>query len=255
MSALTATVDAVGARVLLTLDWDVPSATIYRVDPDGRHVPVRGAEPAVPVAATVSLADSEAPLDVAVRYQAVATADGTTLDSAYVTVPSNGLVWLRHPGKPQLDQSIVPAEPPERSRELNATAHAAIGRRYPLTISDGRRKAATFTLKLRTRTLGEAQGLRALLDDGSALLLQAPDGMDIGSIYVQPMNVTEAWIVRYLPHTQRLWTVDMVQTDRPVGLSLTGVKQGTWAWGMANFESWAAARAVYPTWRELKAAP
>lgn len=252
---LTATVDSVHAKAVLTLDWTGASATIRRVDPDGRRVPVRDAEPAVLVTDTVTVDDQEAPLDVEVYYEATDSDDGTVITSTPITVPSSGQVWLKHPGRPSLNQVITPTAPPERTRELEVTAHTILGRRHPVTISGGRRRAPVGKLELRTRTLGEAGALRDLLDDGSVLLLQGPDGFDLGSTWIQPMNLSEKWLVRYLGDTYRLWSLDYVTTDRPAGLSLRGITEGTYAWAAANFESYAAALLAYPTYAEMAAAP
>lgn len=252
MSTLTATADTTHARTILTLDWDdVGSATIVRNDPDGRRVPVRDAEPLVLDGDPVVIEDIEVPLDAEVTYTATATEDATTLDSDPVTVASGGRVWLKHPGRPLLNITVTPAEPPERKYDLDATVMPVQGRRYPIVLTGGRRQAAQSALALRTATLGEADALRALLDDGSPLLLQAPAGFDIGSVWIQPLGLNEKWIMRYLPDTKRLWTLEYVTVDRPAGMSMNAII-GSWRWWKAQYESWAAARVDYPTWADAE---
>jgi hypothetical protein len=253
MSSLTATVDPSQARVLLSLDWpEVSSATITRTDPDGRRVPVRDAEPLVTSPAPASVADIEAPLDVAVSYTAADTADATsTLSSAVVLVPANGRIWLKHPGKPDLNLTLVPAETPERRYDLDASVMPAMGRRHPVVVSSGRRQAPASSLSLRTGTLGEATALRELLDDGTPLLLQGPDGFDLGSVWVQPLGLTERWIVRYLPDTHRLWQLEYVTVDRPAGMSMVSIA-GSWRYWQALYDSWAEMRVDYTTWRQAQ---
>ena len=252
---LTAVGDDSRARVVLTLEWaGVDSARVVRNDQDGRAVPVRDAEPlALDGLATVE--DIEVPLDLYVTYTATdITPGGASLTSGPVMISSKGRVWLKHPGKPALNVTLVPAAPPERRRELDVSVIPALGRRYPVTVSGGRRRAAEFSLSLRTATLGEAAALRAILDDGMPLLLQAPDGFDLGSMWIQPMALREQWIVRYLPDTKRLWELECVTVDRPAGMSMVSIA-GSWQYWQAKYSSWAELRADYPTWREAQDAP
>ena len=253
MSSLAVTADDSRARVLLTLDWPgVDSARIVRNDPNGRQVPVRDAEPLALAGSTGSVEDIEVPLGVYVTYTATdITPGGASITSSPVMISPMGRIWLKHPGKPSLNLTLVPAAAPERRRELDVSVMPAMGRRYPVAVTAGRRRAAEFSLSLRTATLGEAAGLRAILDDGSPLLLQGPPEFDLGSEWIQPMSLREQWIVRYLPNTRRLWELECVTVDRPEGMSMISIA-GSWRYWQAQYESWAAMRADYPTWREAQ---
>jgi hypothetical protein len=247
---LTAVPDDSRARVVLTLEWaGVDSARIVRNDPDGRTVPVRDAEP---LAVPGTVEDIEVPLGAEVSYTATdITPGGASLTSATVQIDARGRVWLKHPGKPDLNLTLVPAAAPERRRELDVSVMPALGRRYPVAVTAGRRRAPEFSLSLRTATLGEASGLRAILDDGSPLLLQGPPEFDLGSEWIQPMALREQWIVRYLPSTRRLWELECVTVDRPAGMSMVSIA-GSWRYWQAQYSSWAEMRADYATWREAQ---
>ena len=247
---LTAVADDSRARVLLTLEFaGVASARIVRNDPDGRAVPVRDAEP---LAVPGTVEDIEVPLGVDVSYTATdITPGGASLTSATVQIDARGRVWLKHPGKPTLNLTLVPATAPERRRELDVSVMPALGRRFPVAVTSGRRRAPEFSLSLRTATLGEADGLRAILDDGSPLLLQGPPEFDLGSEWIQPMSLREQWIVRYLPSTRRIWELECVTVDRPAGMSMVSIA-GSWRYWQAQYSSWAQLRADYPAWREAQ---
>lgn len=252
MSSFDVTIDSSQARALLTLDFTgVGSATVYRNDPDGSRSPVRDAEPVV-MDGPVALVDDECPLDEVIDWIAIDTTDFTnTLASSPVTIPSTDRIWLKHPGKPALNINLVPAEPPERHYAMAAATLTAMGRRHPIVITDGRRKAATSSLSLRTSTLAEAAALRAILDDGTPLLLQAPAGFDLGSVWIQPLDLSEKWIVRYLPNTRRLWALEFAIVDRPAGMSMVSIA-GSWQYWQAQFSSWDEMRDQYPTWQEAQ---
>lgn len=251
-ASLSVTVDETHARALLTLDWDgVGSATIVRTGPDGRKEPVRDAEPLVLDGDPVTVADYEAPLDVPVTWTATATEDGATLTSDPATVGSAGRIWLKHPGRPALNVTLIPAEPPERKYELNASVTPMIGRKFPIALTDGRRQAPTSALALRTETLAEADALGAVLDDGSPLLLQAPAEFGIGSVWIQPLGLSEKWIIRYLADPRRLWNLEFATIDRPAGMSMTAIA-GSWQYWQALYASWDEMHADYETWADAE---
>jgi hypothetical protein len=250
MTALTLLADIDAAKVTVTLEWAVARAFIVRVTPDGRSVPVRNAEPATLTAGTVVLDDFECPLDTVVYYVARSLESEDTVTSADVTLASDARMWLKHPGRPVLNINIVLALTPDRARELAATIQPALGRRNVVSVTDGRRHGPTAELTLRTTTIAQANALRTILDDGSPLLLQAPDGYDIGSVWIQPMEFGEKWLIRYLPDERRVWTLSFATVDRPAGLAFNAAIN-TWGGVVANFESWAALIAEYDTWGDL----
>lgn len=238
MASLTATVDASLAKVGLVLDWPgVQSATVVRISPTGERVPVSGGDPALLIAGSWTRDDHEAPLDVEVHYEASSPDDAQVLSSSTVTVPSNGKLWLKHPGQPALNTTITPTEAPVMTRSIERGIHYVQGRPNPVVTSQ-RRYGLSGELAIRTQTEGDMAAIDALLDDGSPLLLQAPAGYGLGNQYISIGDVPREWLLRYLPDARRNWRLPFVVTDRPVGVA-AGTAGNTYADRLALFPTYA----------------
>ena len=252
MTSLVATADATNAKVDLVLDWAVGDVTIVRTDPDGTRVTVIGTEPATVTGGAWVGVDHTAPLDLAVTYEASSGDDIAVLVSNTVTVAGDGSMWLKHPTLHALNTRISLAETPERDRRLNVNVMAVLGREYPLAISDGRRNAPTAEMVMRTETLAEAANMRALLADGSPLLLMAPDGWDVGTVWIQPTETKEKWLIRYMADPRRVWTVGYATVGRPAALDLTGII-GDWDGLVAAYATWNDVGFANGSWDDLMA--
>ena len=250
MTVLEATADPTNAKVDLYLEWAVGDASIVRIEPDGSRYAVIGTEPVMVTGGLWGGADYMAPLDVEVTYEATSGDDVAVLTSDPVTVDSDESAWLKHPTDTALNMRISLAEAPERDRRLNVTVLPVLGRTHPLAVSDGRRNAATSELTLRTSTLAEAVNMRALMDDGSPLLLQGPAAWDVGSVWIQPMEFKEKWLVRYMPDAKRVWTLSYAEVGQPTALALTGII-GDWGALLSTYNTWSDVRFANGTWEDL----
>jgi hypothetical protein len=240
---LTATLDASNARVSVALNWPsspVPeTATIERVNADGSVTGVRGAELVTLVAGAWVGDDYEAPLDESFYYVATSTdRPGESLTSETYTMSSDGLTWLKHPGKPFLNMVITISQPPNWVRPVSQGIFDVLGRSTPVAVTM-RRSAARGELTVATADEAQRLGLLSLLDDGSPLYLQTPAGYGVGNIYISVGELTEERVTRVGQTQERRWTLPATIVNRPVG----GV--------LATGNSWSDVLGEYASWSDL----
>ena len=248
----TAVPGAEPPRVDLTLSWAGASEiTVQRVDPDGRTRPVRLAEPATLTAGAWTGSDYETWFGETTLYQA--TNGVSTYDAASAITLDVDVAWLRHPGQPTLSQQVDVQGDGEPVRRVNRAIHEPLGRRYPIAITDGRRKAKQSTITLRTQTLEDADALIALVDDTAVLLLDVPPawGWGITHQYMSLGDLTEtrttganrgAWV------PVRHWTADYIVVDR---IPDTVEADRTWATVLTEAATWADLLDMYDTWNDV----
>lgn len=107
---LTGTVDAANARIDLFVDWTPnvgtqTSSTLYRRvgDINAESEYVRGLFGTTLLGEQAYVSDHEAPLDRQIWYVAAATGTTDLLVAGPFTIPSDGAVWLKDPGRPWAD--------------------------------------------------------------------------------------------------------------------------------------------------------
>lgn len=197
-------------------------AVITRTSTSTGTAPVRQANP-LPLTGGIALVyDYEAPYGMLVTYSVtVRNAAGGTVASgvaaATLAVPRP---WLVHPGVPSLSVELPKVKAlAERTRKVNQGVHEPLGRAMPIVVTDGRRKAVTSTLTVRTRTLLELDRLTALLDDTSPLLLNVPAtlGWGVTAEYVAVGDTTESRDLDVGADPYRLWTFPYMVVAAPVG--------------------------------------
>lgn len=219
-----------------------PTVNVTRAGADGVAVPVRTGEPADTSTGSAILYDYEAPYNQAVVYQAGVTTAGVTL-----TV---GQSWLIHAGIPSLSQPILPLGPiGDESKESTAGAHQVIGRRDPIIITDGTRKAPVFPLTVMTVTEDDEHGFDELILDTSPLLLQIVQVGESRRVY---RWVSAGAVVMSAPGAfgdpTRVWSMVCVEIGRPVG----GVQaQRTYTDVLAEAATYALLAARYTSYRGL----
>lgn len=123
---MTGTVDAANARVDLFVDFSTEPgvhsfATVFRrighVNADSEYV--RGLFGSTLLGEQAYVSDHEAPLDAQIWYVAVSDA-GTVLAAGPFTIPSQGYVWLKDPGRPWADLKLDLCENPSRGEAVCA---------------------------------------------------------------------------------------------------------------------------------------
>lgn len=117
---LTGTVDADNARVDLFVDFTAEagtqtSASLFRRigDVNAPDQYVRGLFGTTLLGEQAYVSDHEAPLDAQIWYVAVAQ-DGTTMVAGPFTIPGNGYVWMKDPGRPWADVRLDLCVEPDR---------------------------------------------------------------------------------------------------------------------------------------------
>jgi len=140
--AMTGTVDAANARIDLFVDFTGSPgtqtfATLYRrvghVNADSEIV--RGLFGSTLLGEQAYVSDHEAPLDAQIWYVVVA-GDLTTLVAGPFTIPSNGYVWLKDPGRPWADLKLDLCASPSRS-EADCPAEPVISDTFTRTVVNG----------------------------------------------------------------------------------------------------------------------
>lgn len=258
---ITATVDAPASRVLVQVTGaSGTSGELLRVTVSGAAaMPIRNGDPALWVSGAWVGYDYEAPLDEPVYYIATPTTDFTDIrgQSPTVTVPSNGLTWLKHPGRPDLNTVIEPGNGgiPSFAYGIPQGIFQVIGSVYPVPVSSAR-FAQTGELTTGTVTALQRTNMKNILADGSTLLLQCPAGWGVGSVYVAVGQVTESRVSgapAYVP--DRVWTLPLTIVDRPVGLAAAGAGN-TWGdvyntGGTGAYATWKGVTTAKASWSLL----
>lgn len=238
-------------RTLLELTYTgQTSATITRLDPDGRERPVRLAEPATLDGSGTWIGyDYESFFSQASTYTAVTGAGSLTTSSVSLDVDK---VWLRHPNIPSL--SIQPDFQGEGDpvRPVNQAILEPLNRAFPIVVTDGRRRTKRGTITLRTKTAGESDALLDLVDDTAVLLLDIPPSKNFNMDphqYVALGDLTEnRQRPDYYPWPRKIFTAPYVVVDRPAG----GLQsQRTYDTVLADFADYTAVKNRYATYNDV----
>lgn len=250
---LTATLFPATTRVSVSLSWTsapVPAtATVERVNGDGTIVPVRGADPATLVAGAWAGDDYEAPLDSTFYYQATSTDQpGVVITSPSYVMDSQGNTWLKHPGKPVLNMIVEVATGPDLTRPVAQGVFEVLGRSRPIAVTM-RRGSERGELLINTHTDADRVGLLALLEDGEPLLLSAPDGYGVGSVYVAVGEVGERRLTHVGRTADRQFQLPITVVDRPSGTALA--LGNSWSDVLGSYPSWSQMLATEGTWIDV----
>jgi hypothetical protein len=261
---------------------------ITRTDPDGGTRPVRLAEPATLVAGAWTGYDYESPFDPSgvqrITYTVI-PGDSSPIFSTQVAALRITQAWLIHPGVPGLSIPISGVDFTDIASDSGVTLHQVAGRENPVPYSDGRRKARTHQLIIRTdhlqstaiRPLYPSTGLypsptlfpssgssgpatpattaddvEALISDASTLLLQVVYPFTPAAVYewIQVGHMNKHRLSRQFGDPRRVFTLDVTIVDRPAG----GIAaERTYADVDAETGTYAALDAKYGTYHGLLA--
>lgn len=271
---MTGTVDADNARIDLFVDWTAnagtqTSSTVVRrvgsVNAPDEYV--RGLFGTTLLGEQAYVSDHEAPLDVQVWYIAVATGTSDILVAGPFTIPSNGYVWMKDPGRPwadlRLDLCVNPdngrgdcAEPADtlawvgfgdRNRAADVGLFDVLDAERPADVY-ARRKDITSSWSFLSRTRETIYAVYELYTAGGPLLLQVPAVYHADAPYgqrdryYQPGVLREAYISRDQRRPTRLWSAPVTAVEAPVGQP-----QGT------DTANWCALADTYGTYADLAA--
>lgn len=139
---LTGAVDAANARVDLFVDYTTEvgtttDATIYRRvgSPTADIEYVRGMFGSSLLGEQGYASDHEAPLDAQLWY-IVVSSTGPSMTAGPFTIPSNGYVWLKDPGRPWADLKLDLCSRPSRG-EAECEAEPVIYDTFSRVVADG----------------------------------------------------------------------------------------------------------------------
>lgn len=241
-------------RVRIDVDditGSLTSATVTRLDPDGRWREVRTIDgnPLSLSNGSGTVFDNECPYGVPVTYTTDAT--GSPSVNAYLDVPS---VWLVHPGIPSLSISITPARGSftKRTRTITRGVFRPMGRKYPITVTDGVRHSRDTNLNILCDGPTTEAALEALLADGSPLLLNIPPsrGWNFSTCYVSVGDVDQDMGTDMVIGDWSTLTLPIQVVDRPAGGT-----RSSWTMGNIrdNFATMADIKAAFPKMRDIAA--
>jgi hypothetical protein len=246
--AMTATVNTANAYVALFIDFTtVPgvqtSARVWRITPDLEETEIVGS-PVSLLGEQAYMFDTTAPLDVAVTYRADPNV-GDSLTAGPVTVPSNGFVWFKDPGRPwanlrvDLCSQLSPepcdteiADPiallhlGQESRSEDVNLPGILNRERPVDIY-ARRKDVVTSVTFASKTLAAVDDIYILFTAGGPLFIQTPAVYGWPDRFVQPLELTMDYVSIDQRRPWRAWNVPLVVVDQPIGTP-QGVDGETW---------------------------
>lgn len=149
--------------------------------------------------------------------------------------------WLKAPGRPTRDMRVTVQGLPTEGYTTPVGVFPVMGRPAPITRSDVR-SAAQGSVLLYTKSDTERDQLHLLLSTGDVLLLQTPPSRGVGNLYVTIQNTKADRIAGLATEQWRLWTLDFVEVDEPVGAA------------PGAGPDWADVVAAYTDWQELSSA-
>ena len=234
---------------------------VWRVSADGSRTLVRGASGLLDgtVAVTSDLMvieDAEAPLLVPLSYRVELVdpvAGGIeTRTSDTVTIPheNRNLAWLKDPGNPQRNTTVMVERAPDWQRAIEQASYRVAGRRNPVVHFDVRAGLAG-DLAVWTRTDEERAALHWLLDSGNVLLWQAAPGMGVTDMYVTVGQITEGRIGGTAMEPWRAWVLPLTEVDMPVTTGVNGSADRTWQDILSEFATWGDLMGVFATWEDV----
>lgn len=242
---VTPTPDPDYGRMLIDITFTNTAVTAVKVerrDPAMPWTAIRGGSAMAAVAGKIVAAqDSEAPLDTAVTYRAtqVTPAGAETAESVSVTLPSNGVTWLRDPAFPSRSRPLFEVtDLPELTFATRAGVFNIIDRARPVVVA-AKRQSWAGTLAFTTTTHAERDGIRDLLSRGQVLLLSVPSGYGVGNQYVHVGDAVETRVGLVTEQTRR-WSLPVTNVDRPDTIAIAKL-------GMR----WVDVKYKYPTWDDL----
>lgn len=252
----TVLADGTGVKLDITFAATVTDVKVQRHDPGQFPSVIRSGESLGLVGGLRTVFDLEAPLDVAVYYTAtqVAPPGAETATSNTITVASNGLSFLIHPGKPTLSCRLDHVQSVDvLSRKARLGVYDVISRPTPVVVTD-MRSTAVGTLVTSTWTANEAQSIRNVIGDGAVLLLQTPAQANLGNLYIAAGDVSEQRVGSVYALSERRFTIPFTVVDRPFGLAVAA-EGYRWIDVFTAYGNWQTAYEAGNTWHEVLSQP
>jgi hypothetical protein len=235
--------------------------TLRRVHQDGSMQPVRGyVGDLVRVPFTQSpivVEDYEAPMGEIIAYLVEwynASGDKILLLSIGVgaspVLEDPDYVWLKSPGIPALNTTVLMESPVKWSRPARSTTLDIVGRTNPVNIS-GKRAGGTSSLSVLVWDPSAHEQLNSLLDNGLPVLIQAMPGYGInGNLYLSVGDVDSDPVMDAANEPGWRWTLNVAKIDRPSG-GIQGSAISTWQDILDGYDTWADVFDAFGTWADV----
>lgn len=235
---------------------------LYRVLPTGARTLVRGPSGLYDgtesiTTDTMVIEDYEAPLGTPFSYliELVDPADLSvdSRTSSSVTIPHDNinLAWLKDPGYPQRNLTVLVQRAPDWTRPIEQATYIVRGRRDKVMLS-GLRQGLEGDLLIWTQSDEERTQLHWLLDSGNVLLWQAAPGMGVADMYVNVGQITEGRTGGTAMDLWRAWTLPLVEADMPGTTGINGSAGRTWQDILAEFATWQEVWDTFATWEDVE---
>jgi hypothetical protein len=212
--SLTPLVDTAYARIRLTVAGAVGTEVmIYRVDPDSNDlIPVRNADPLVPISGGGEVYDYEAPLNRSIVYTIVDNGASTSTTGVTITTTA---AWLKSPSFPALNVLIQLREMPKLNRQRPKGVHNVLNRARPI-VTYGTLSSAQGTMTLLTGNQAATEAMLDFLDQNGVGYLQIPDSR-FSEKYLALGDAEESPLTRFQTEDSVDWTIEIIEVDRPDG--------------------------------------
>lgn len=242
--AITTSADPTYARIRVTVTGATATeVTVTRTGSDNVVVPVRSADPLYPIGGNAEVFDYEAEFNAPVVYTVT---DGVTvLNSSPVTL-SVGISWLKSPSQPTLNIPVRFQRYPELSRSRPVGVHRVLGRSTPV-VATGTMSSFSGSLDLLSGNEDASDALSDLLTQSERVYLQAPSSR-LGNRYFAVTGYKESPFTRYLFEDSFLWSIDVVEVDRPDG-DLIGNPTATYDGLRTGVATYTALKTGYASYR------
>lgn len=240
---------------------NIDTLSVYRVEPDGTQVPVRGfgselanfPYPGVPFV----FEDYEAPLGQKIWYRVIYSASNgqdpdTVLTTAMINTPvlDGDHMWFKSPGLPALNLKVIPEAPLSWARQARSATYNIVGRVNPIQVTSTRAGRAG-TLTALVWDAEDSETLNKVLDYGTPILLQAMPGNGLdGNVFAHVGDVAEDPVSWNSTVPFRRWSFPLIQIDRPSG-GMQGSALRTWDDAIGDLETWSAFYDAYENWAEV----
>lgn len=206
--------------------------------------------------------DHEAPLGEPVHYEFDLfdnPDDDTPVGSVKTDTPV--IVPPQAPGRVYLHNVISPSTilSPQIEgidsiqREAQMGVYPIIGRSAPVVVAAAR-GSRQGSIRVLTKTLADRDALWAMFESGDVLLLRSEAEYGIGSMYLAVSNVTEERITRFGWVAYRRFTLEFIETERPVGSALTAANN-SWQVVLTGATDWQTLMDLRASWSTVYVQP
>jgi hypothetical protein len=152
-------------------------------------------------------------------------------------------VWLKFITQPALNRKVDFMGRTDVSRDSRTSVYNVVGRSDPVVVSDVH-SSRTFTIKVKTETVGATEALDHALSQGLPCYLQVPATINTPSMYAVVGSYSfEAPATKSL---RNIWTIPLTEVAAPPPSIVS--PQATWQELIDKYATWQDVLDNVPTW-------